>query len=61
MQLRIVIDLDNAAFQDDGAEALGEILEDVAVLVPEPFAPQARRPLRDPNGNTCGWVEVVAD
>jgi len=60
MQLRIVINLDNAAFEDEGADALADILEDVAVLVPEPFAPQAPKPLRDSNGNRVGTVEVVA-
>lgn len=58
MQLRIVVNLDNAAFEDEGADALDEILADVSVLAYE-MKPMPPKPLRDPNGNKVGTVEIV--
>lgn len=58
MKLRIEIDLDNAVFEDEGPEALEDILLDVRILA-EDMEPKPRYKLRDSNGNPVGFAEIV--
>jgi len=55
MTLRIEIDMDNAAFEDNGYQyEVASILE----RVPRVFDDGPRINLRDSNGNTVGFAEV---
>lgn len=68
MQLRIVIDLDNAAFRDESGvcdvltEEVRRVLTDLTDRLPNPMRP-TRQPmnLHDANGNQCGTAEIVSD
>lgn len=61
MQLRITMDLDNAAFADGGAEEVGRILADVASRIPDPLDQTGGSlSLHDLNGNHCGTAEIVS-
>lgn len=61
MKLIVTIDLDNAAFQDDGRE-LQRVLQRIAVSISTEeglyTGHQLQDAVRDSNGNTCGSWEV---
>ncbi len=58
MELRIAIELENEAFQD--ATANLEIADILKRLVREYETGTAiARPLRDSNGNTVGYIDIV--
>ncbi len=60
MQLTITIDLDNAAFEDGGAEEVARILANIAERLPEPLRPtNGAYNLHDANGNHCGTAEIT--
>jgi len=59
MQLKILMDLDNAAFSEGGVEEVGRILASVAERIPEPLDLSERLSLHDANGNYCGSAEIV--
>lgn len=60
MKLTITIDLDNAAFEDGGAEEVGRILADVASRIPDPLDQTGGAlSLHDINGNHCGTAEIT--
>jgi hypothetical protein len=61
MKLVIKIDLDNAAFEDYGAEEVGRILASIAERIPDPLRLSERLSLHDANGNYCGEAEIVED
>lgn len=55
MQLRITIDLDNAAFEDEGVAEVERILDSVASRIPDPLREtDGACSLHDLNGNWCG-------
>lgn len=60
MKLTITIDLDNAAFEDGGAEDVARILASVAERIPDPLT-ETNGPLNlhDYNGNHCGTAEIT--
>lgn len=62
MRLTIIIDLDNAAFEDAGAEEVARILASVAERIPDPLDETRGGPLslHDANGNYCGTAEITA-
>lgn len=60
MKLTITIDLDNAAFEDGGAEEVARILASVAERIPDPLrSTDGPLNLHDANGNHCGAAEIV--
>lgn len=59
MKLTIEIELDNAAFEDGGAEEVGRILASVAERIPDPLAVSGELTLHDHNGNWCGRAEIT--
>lgn len=60
MKLAITIDLDNAAFEDGGAEEVARILASVAERIPDPLSStDGALNLHDANGNHCGTAEIV--
>lgn len=61
MTVRIKIDCDNAAFEDDPAGELGRILTSASLLLFKNWDGTVGNgfPLRDSNGNTVGEVEIV--
>jgi hypothetical protein len=59
MTLTIKIDLDNAAFEDGGADEVARILASVASRIPDPLGPtNGTLSLHDANGNHCGTAEI---
>jgi hypothetical protein len=54
-RIHIVIDTDNAAFEDDYEGEMEKILEDVSVLV---IDEQTEGILHDSNGNAVGEVTI---
>lgn len=62
MKLRIEVDLDNAAFQDDAEGEYERIFADVASRLPVPVRDtNGRLTLRDSNGNIVGHAEITND
>lgn len=63
MQLKITIDLGNAAFEDGGTDELDRILSELANRLPEPSDANGSEfvNLYDVNGNHCGAAEIVDD
>ncbi len=60
LQLRVFLDLDNAAFEDGGAEEVARILADLASRIPDPLDQTGGTlSLHDANGNNCGHAEIV--
>lgn len=60
MELTIKITLDNAAFEDGGAEEVGRILADVTSRIPDPLrSTNGQLMLHDANGNYCGSAEIT--
>lgn len=60
MKLILSMDLDNAAFEDGGAEEVGRILSSVAERIPDPLGPTSGKlSMHDANGNYCGEVVIV--
>lgn len=60
MKLTITVELDNAAFEDGGAEEVGRILADVASRIPDPLDQTGGQlMLHDANGNYCGTAEIT--
>lgn len=61
MEARIVVNMDNAAFEEPGgATELGRILRRLADEVEQDGAgAMERHTLRDFNGNRVGWLEIV--
>ena len=59
MKLVIKIDLDNAAFEDDGVAEVTRILESVASRLPDPLMDtNGALNLHDVNGNHVGTAEI---
>lgn len=59
MTLTIKLDLDNAAFQDGGAEEVARILADVASRIPDPLDQTGGElSLHDFNGNHVGFARI---
>lgn len=64
MRLTITIDLDNAAFEEGGAEEVARILASVAERIPDPLDQTGGDlSLHDANGNWCGaaWIDEGGD
>lgn len=62
MTLTIKMDLDNAAFEDGGAEEVGRILASIAERIPDPLTlTNGALSLHDANGNYCGSAEITND
>lgn len=62
MQLRIVIDLDNAAFEEWGAEEVARILASIAERIPDPLGETSGYlNCHDANGNHCGVAEITGE
>lgn len=60
MVLHIRIELDNAAFQEGGADEVARILESVASRIPDPLDQTGGAlSLHDANGNYCGSAEIL--
>jgi hypothetical protein len=60
MDLTIKINLDNAAFDDDGTAEVGRILVELVERLPSPFTPTSTPlNLHDVTGNQVGaaWIE----
>jgi hypothetical protein len=58
MKFTIQIDCDNAAFEDDIGTELSRILRGVAANVESSDIRPSKVPVRDANGNTCGWYQA---
>jgi len=59
MRLTIELDLNNAAFEDGGAEEVARILESVASRIPDPLKEtNGDLSLHDYNGNYCGSARI---
>lgn len=60
MKLIIEMSLDNAAFEEAGAEEVRRILDSVASRIPDPLD-QTGSPLslHDANGNHVGTAEII--
>lgn len=60
MNITIIINTDNAAFEDDPTIEVARILYDLAERVEghPHFSPGHDQPLRDINGNEVGYVTV---
>lgn len=57
--LTIKMELDNAAFADDGTAEVERILGDVASRLPEPLDETGQDlSLHDANGNWCGFARI---
>jgi hypothetical protein len=60
MKIKIEIDLDNDAFQDDdGPDELARILQDLAQRLPCPLATSGPFNLHDMNGNHVGKARIT--
>lgn len=59
MLLTIVIDLDNAAFEDFGADEVGRILTDISERIPDPLSLSEELLLHDANGNLVGTAQIT--
>lgn len=60
MKLTITLNLDNAAFEDGGADEVGRILASVASRIPDPLQAAALI-LHDANGNRCGEAAITEE
>ena len=60
MMLRIEIDLDNDAFQDDPYAEIEEIFDTIIEDLPDTESPGSIQ-LRDSNGNSVGFAKLEAD
>jgi hypothetical protein len=59
VKLVIMLDLDNAAFEDGGTEEVQRILEDLCSRLPEPLAStRGDLVLHDVNGNYAGKARI---
>jgi hypothetical protein len=59
MKLTIEIDLDNAAFEDEGVDEIDRILGDIASRLPMPLrSTDGKLNLHDLNGHHCGTAEI---
>ncbi len=59
MQLRITINLDNAAFKGGGVEEVERLLADIATRIPDPLDQTGGAlNLTDCNGNHVGTAEI---
>jgi hypothetical protein len=59
MEFRLIINIDNNAFEDVGvSNELGRILDTLSAYVKEGYLPGA---VLDANGNTVGQAKFVAD
>lgn len=53
------MDLDNAAFEEGGAEEVGRILASIAERIPDPLRDtNGEYSLHDANGNYCGSARI---
>lgn len=60
MKLVIKIDLDSAAFEDDGVAEVTRLLESVASRIPDPLRDtNGALNLHDINGNHVGTAEIA--
>lgn len=60
MKLTISMDLDNAAFKDDGADEVARILTSIGERIPDPLDQTGGAlDLHDANGNHVGTAEIV--
>lgn len=60
MKLKIEIELDNAAFEDNGPEEVTRILECLASRLPDPPALTGQElSCHDVNGNWVGYARIV--
>jgi hypothetical protein len=58
--LNVRIELDNAAFEDGGAEEVARILASVGERIPDPLQEtNGAMSLHDANGNWCGEAKIV--
>jgi len=60
MTLTIKIDLDNAAFDDDGDVEIIRILDTLSDRLPYPLQPVSI-PLRDASGNKVGEARITGE
>lgn len=61
MRLKIIIYMDGAAFEDDGAEEVARLLTSVGERIPDPLRPtNGKLDLHDANGNHCGTAEITS-
>jgi len=62
MKLVITIDLDNAAFSNDGIAEIERLFASIASRLPEPLRPtDGAYSLHDANGNYCGSAEIKGE
>lgn len=60
MKLVIEMSLDNAAFEDGGAEEVARILASIASRIPDPLSEtNGALSLHDANGNRVGTAEIL--
>jgi len=62
MKLVVEMDLDNAAFTDNGTEEVSRILADIATRLPDPLDyTGGAYSLHDINGNHVGTFGIISD
>lgn len=60
--LTVRVELDNAAFEDGGADEVGRILEGIASRIPDPIAAtNGELSLHDAYGNWCGSAVIKSE
>jgi hypothetical protein len=64
MTVSISVQIDsnnNAAFAEGPATEIGRIMREVAKRIEDGDHPDGIVPIRDVNGNKCGWFSVIDD
>ena len=61
MKLEITMNLNNAAFEDNGADEIRRILRDYSRSLSDNLQDErwGNKPLVDSNGNHCGTAEIT--